>query len=131
MMYSQGLNMSPDKVMGTQQGRSSKGMNAFSGSKMKHEGQIAKTVDIIWYTMEFVNNQLKVIVEWSKEQRQAKDEYDAKCVKQLQDISELTSRDRVRLMWIVMRSVQGMKSFLRIPSELKLEYCTVLLEDNA
>ncbi|TYK11927.1 putative nuclease HARBI1 [Cucumis melo var. makuwa] len=36
-----------------------------------------------------------------------------------------------KLMWTVMRSVQGMKSFLRIPSELKLEYYTVLLEDNA
>ncbi|KAA0059863.1 retrotransposon protein [Cucumis melo var. makuwa] len=92
---------------------------------------MAETVEVICNAMEFVNDELKTITEWPKEQRQAEDKYGVQYVKQLQDIPELNSRDRVRLMQIIMHSVLDMKAFLRIPIELKLEYCTVLLEDNA
>uniref|UniRef100_A0A9I9DTW1 Retrotransposon protein n=1 Tax=Cucumis melo TaxID=3656 RepID=A0A9I9DTW1_CUCME len=63
MMYSWGLNMSPDDTMGTH-GRSSEGRNGSIGSRRKQGGQTVETVKIICNAMEYANDQLKDIAEW-------------------------------------------------------------------
>lgn len=47
IMYSKGLDMSLDKIMGTQHGRSNEGRNASSKSKRKQGEKTAEVVDII------------------------------------------------------------------------------------
>lgn len=42
----------------------------------------------------------------------------------------MSNRDKVRLMRIQMPNVDDMKSFLDVPEELKLDYCTIILENN-
>uniref|UniRef100_A0A9I9EKA7 Uncharacterized protein n=1 Tax=Cucumis melo TaxID=3656 RepID=A0A9I9EKA7_CUCME len=66
--------------------------------------------------MEFANDQLKTIA--------------TEVVKQHQNISELNSRERIKLMQIIFCSVDDIKGFMWIPMNLKLEYCNVLLKDN-
>lgn len=34
-------------------------------------------------------------------------------------------------MWILIPNVDNMKAFLDVPDELKLNYCMLILEDNA
>lgn len=46
---------------------------------------MAQMIKVICNVMEFVKDQLKTIVEWSKEQRQVEDEYGSNFQKQLQD----------------------------------------------
>uniref|UniRef100_A0A9I9DMY1 Uncharacterized protein n=1 Tax=Cucumis melo TaxID=3656 RepID=A0A9I9DMY1_CUCME len=65
---------------------------------------MAETVDIIRNAMDFANDQLKVIPKWSNTQRQVEDEYITECMNQLQDILELSSRDRVWIIRIIIRS---------------------------
>ncbi|KAE8646815.1 hypothetical protein Csa_005367, partial [Cucumis sativus] len=127
-MYSQGLDMPPDEMLGTRQ--SSEGRNCSSGSKRKHGGQHYEAVDVISNEMEVRNDQLKAIANWSKEKRATEVELHVEVVKQLQDISELRTRDRVKLMQIIFHMVDDIEGFLSCPTKLKLEYCRVLLEDN-
>ncbi|KAL0560649.1 hypothetical protein IC582_001058 [Cucumis melo] len=129
-MYSQGVHMSLDEMFGTRTGQASGRRNCSSGSKRKRGSQHYETVKVIRSVMEFRNDQLKAIVDWSKEKRATEVELHAKVVKQLQDIPELRSQDRTKLIQILFRSVEGIEGFLSIPTELKLEYCNVLLENN-
>lgn len=132
MMYNQGLDMSPDDIMGTRLDRLSEGRNASSGSKRNEKGQTTEAVEIIRNAMEYANDKLQAIVEWPNVHRQAKDASHVEVVKQLQGILELSICDRVvRLMQIIMRNVHNMKAFLEILDELKLDQCTTILEDNA
>ena len=131
MMYSQGLDMSPDDIMDTRLGRSSEGRTGSSGSKRKQGGQTAETMEIIRNAMEYVKEQLKAIVECLNLQRQDKSTFCAEVVIQLQGNPQLSIRDRVRLMRIIMRNVDDMKAFLKVPNKLKLDYSTIIFEDNA
>ncbi|CAK9317574.1 unnamed protein product [Citrullus colocynthis] len=58
-----------------------------------------------------------------KQKRATKVELRAEVVSQLQDSPELYNQQSVKLMNIVFHSVQDTKSFLSIPTPLKLEYC--------
>ncbi|KAA0039263.1 retrotransposon protein [Cucumis melo var. makuwa] len=81
--------------------------------------------------MEYANNQLKVIAEEPNLQRQDERSSRAEVVRQLQEVPELSTRDRVRLMWKIMRNIDDMKAFLEVPNKLKLDYCMGILKDNA
>ena len=83
MMYTQGLDTSPDELMDTHSGQSSEKRNASSKSKRKWGGQMAEMVEVIRNAIEFMNYQLKAIEEWSKEQRQVEVEYGVEVMKQL------------------------------------------------
>ncbi|KGN58436.1 hypothetical protein Csa_000900 [Cucumis sativus] len=106
-------------------------MNASSRSKRKRGGQTAETMKIIRNTMKYVNDQSEAIVEWPSVQHQSKDAFYAEVMKQLQAIPELSTHDRRCLMWTLMCNVHDMKALWEISNELKLDYCTVMLEDNA
>ncbi|TYK08370.1 retrotransposon protein [Cucumis melo var. makuwa] len=69
-MYSQGLDMSSDDIMGTQPERASDGRNASNGSKRKQGSQPVETTKIIRSAMEYANNHLNHIADWSIIQRQ-------------------------------------------------------------
>ncbi|TYK26031.1 putative nuclease HARBI1 [Cucumis melo var. makuwa] len=87
MMYSQGVHMSPDEMFGIR-------------------AEVTRSV------MELGNDQLKAIANWPKEKRAIEIELHAEVVKQLQDIPELQSRDRAKLMQIIFRSVEVIEGFL-------------------
>ncbi|KAA0065601.1 retrotransposon protein [Cucumis melo var. makuwa] len=112
-------------------GHLSEGRNASSRSKRKWGDQTTETVKIICNAIEYTNGQLKAIAKRSNVQRQADDASRAEVMSQLQGIPKLSTRDRVRLLWIIMHNVHNMRAFLEVPDELKLDYCTTMLEDNA
>lgn len=62
-MYSQGLDMSSDDIMGTRPRQASDGRNASSRSKRKWVGQTVETVKIIYNSIEYTNDQLYHIVD--------------------------------------------------------------------
>ncbi|KAL0556485.1 hypothetical protein IC582_004999 [Cucumis melo] len=62
-MYSQGLNMSPDDLMGTRTARVSERRNVSSRSKQKRAGHVADSEDIVCTAIEYENEQLNRIVE--------------------------------------------------------------------
>uniref|UniRef100_A0A9I9EDG4 Myb/SANT-like domain-containing protein n=2 Tax=Cucumis melo TaxID=3656 RepID=A0A9I9EDG4_CUCME len=63
LMYSQGLNMSPDELMGTRTARVSEGRYVLSGSKRKRGGQATDSGDVLRTTIEYGNEQLNRIAE--------------------------------------------------------------------
>ncbi|KAL4022737.1 hypothetical protein IC575_016482 [Cucumis melo] len=63
-MYSQGLNMSPDELMGTRTVRVSKSRYVSSGSKRKRRGQASDSGEVIRTAIEFGNEQLNCIADW-------------------------------------------------------------------
>ncbi|KAL0534479.1 hypothetical protein IC582_028770 [Cucumis melo] len=128
-MYSQGVLMSLDEMFGTRAGQASERRNCSSRSKRKQGSQHYETVEVIRSAMKFGNDQLKAIADWLKEKRAMKVELRALVVKQLQDIPKLQNRDRPKIIQILFHSVEGIEGFLSIPTELKLEYCNVLLEN--
>uniref|UniRef100_A0A9I9EFB9 Uncharacterized protein n=1 Tax=Cucumis melo TaxID=3656 RepID=A0A9I9EFB9_CUCME len=87
-------------------------------------------VEVIRSVMEFGNEQLKAIADWPKEKHTMEIEMRAQVVKQLQDIPELRSQYRTKLKQILFRSLEAIEGFLSIPTELKLEYCNILLQNN-
>uniref|UniRef100_A0A9I9DDJ0 Retrotransposon protein n=1 Tax=Cucumis melo TaxID=3656 RepID=A0A9I9DDJ0_CUCME len=131
MMYSQGIDMLSDDIMGTRPDRSTEGRTGSSGSKRKQGGQAVETMEIIRNVMEHSNDRLKAIVEWSNVQRQDASTRLVEVVRQLQRILELSRYDRVCSMQILMCNVDDMKAFLDILDELKLDYCTIIFQDNA
>ena len=64
LIYSKGLDTSPDEVMGTRTTRASEGRNVSSGSKWKHRGQSTDTGDVICAAIEYDNEQLTHIAAW-------------------------------------------------------------------
>ena len=56
MMYSKGLDISPDELLETRACRSSEGRNALSGSKRKQGSQLSKTAEVIRNAMKFAND---------------------------------------------------------------------------
>uniref|UniRef100_A0A9I9E8G2 Retrotransposon protein n=1 Tax=Cucumis melo TaxID=3656 RepID=A0A9I9E8G2_CUCME len=62
-MYSQGLNMSPDNLMGTRTARVSERRNVSSRSKQKRAGHVAHNEDIVRTAIEYENEQLNHIAE--------------------------------------------------------------------
>ncbi|TYK15304.1 retrotransposon protein [Cucumis melo var. makuwa] len=96
-MYSQGLNMSPDDLMGTRITRVNSG-------------------DIVSTTIEYENEQLNRIAEWPVLQRQDASQTRQEVVRQLEAIPELTLMDRCSLMCILMRNVDDIKAFLDVPT---------------
>ncbi|KAL0546040.1 hypothetical protein IC582_015945 [Cucumis melo] len=62
-MYSQGLNMSPDELMGTRTVRVSKSRYVSSGSKRKRRGQASDSGEVIRTAIEFGNEQLNRIAD--------------------------------------------------------------------
>ncbi|KAA0065970.1 retrotransposon protein [Cucumis melo var. makuwa] len=58
-MYSQGLNMSPNELMGTRTDRVSEGRYVLSGSKQKRGGQVVDSGDVIRTAIEYVKTQAK------------------------------------------------------------------------
>uniref|UniRef100_A0A9I9DLI9 DUF8040 domain-containing protein n=1 Tax=Cucumis melo TaxID=3656 RepID=A0A9I9DLI9_CUCME len=129
MMYSQGVHMSPDEMFGIRAGQASERKNCSSGSKRKQGSKHYETVEVIKSAIEFGNDQLKAIANWPKEKRATEVELRAEVMKQLQDIPELQSRDRAKLIQILFRSVEAIEGFLSIPTERKLEYCNILLQN--
>ncbi|KAA0055062.1 retrotransposon protein [Cucumis melo var. makuwa] len=101
-MYSQGLNMSPDELMGTRITRVSEGRYVSSGSKRKRGGQATGN---------------------ASQTRQ-------EVVRQLEAIPELTLMDRYRSMHILMRNVDDMKAFLDVSDNMKYPYCSIILQEN-
>ncbi|KAA0066604.1 retrotransposon protein [Cucumis melo var. makuwa] len=128
-MYSQGVYMSQNEMFGIRVGQASERRNCSSGSKRKRGSEHYETVEVIRSAMEFGNDQLKTIANWPKEKRVTEVELRAEVVKQLQNILELPSRDRAKLMQILFHSVEAIEGFLSIPIELKLEYCNILLQN--
>ncbi|TYK19873.1 retrotransposon protein [Cucumis melo var. makuwa] len=63
-MYSQGLNMSPDELIGTRTTRVSEGRYISSGSKWKRGGQAADSGDVFRTAIEYENEQLNRMSEW-------------------------------------------------------------------
>ncbi|KAL0536228.1 hypothetical protein IC582_025170 [Cucumis melo] len=129
-MYSQGVHMSPDEMFRIRAGQASDRRNCTSGSKRKRGSERYETIEVIMRVMEFGNEQLKAIADWPKEKRAIGVEMRAQVVKQLQDIPELRSQDRAKLMQILFRSLEVIEGFLSIPTKLKLEYCNILLQNN-
>ncbi|KAL4028509.1 hypothetical protein IC575_011706 [Cucumis melo] len=128
-MYSQGVHMSPDEMFGIRAGQASERRNCSSVSKRKRGSERYETVEVIRSVMEFGNEQLKAIADWPKEKSAMEVEMRAQVVKQLQDIPKLRSQDRAKLMQILFRSLEAIEGFLSIPTELKLEYCNILLQN--
>uniref|UniRef100_A0A9I9EHQ6 Retrotransposon protein n=1 Tax=Cucumis melo TaxID=3656 RepID=A0A9I9EHQ6_CUCME len=104
-MYSQGLNMSPDDLMGTRTARVSERRNVLSGSKRKRPGHATDSGDIVRTAIEYGNEQLEAI-------------------------PELTLMDRCRLIRILMRNVDDMKAFLEVPDNMKYSYYSIILQEN-
>ncbi|KAL0557102.1 hypothetical protein IC582_005620 [Cucumis melo] len=129
-IYSQGVHMSLDEMFGIRAGQASERRNYSSGSKRKRGSEHYEMVEVISSATEFGNDQLKTITDWPKEKRATEVELRTEVVKQLQDIPQLRSRDRAKLMQILFRSVEAIEGFLSIPTKLKLEYCNILLENN-
>ncbi|KAA0055439.1 retrotransposon protein [Cucumis melo var. makuwa] len=129
-MYSQGLNMSLDDLMGTRTARVHEHQNASSGSKRKRAGHSVDSGDIIRTSIEYGNEQLNRIVEWPVLQHQDASETRQEVVRQLEVIPELTLMDRCHLMRILMHNVDDMKAFLDVPDNMKYPYCSIILQEN-
>ncbi|KAA0063430.1 putative nuclease HARBI1 [Cucumis melo var. makuwa] len=123
-MYSQRVHMSPDEMFGIHE------VKQVREKIVKVEVRGYNLREYIRSLMEFGNDQLKAIANWPKEKRATEVELCVEVVKQLQDIPELQSQDRAKLMQILFRSVETIEGFLSIPLELKLEYCNILLQNN-
>ncbi|KAA0048374.1 retrotransposon protein [Cucumis melo var. makuwa] len=128
-MYSRGLNMSPDELMGTRTARVSEGRYVSSGSKQKRGGSTIDSGDILRTAIEYGNEQLNRIAEWHVLQRQDATQTRQEVVRQLEAIPELTLMDRCRLMRILIHNVNDMKAFLEVPDNMK-PYCSIILEEN-
>ena len=59
MMYSQGMDMSSDEMLGTCVGQTSEGRNTSNGNKRKQGGQYYEMMEVLRNAMEFANDQLK------------------------------------------------------------------------
>ncbi|KAA0050216.1 hypothetical protein IC582_021749 [Cucumis melo] len=129
-MYSQGLNMSPDDLMGTRTARVSERRNVLSGSKRKRPGHATDSGDIVRTAIEYGNEQVNRIAEWPVLQRQDASQTRQEIVRQLEAIPELTLIDRCRLMHILMRNVDDMKAFLEVPDNMKYSYYNIILQEN-
>ncbi|KAA0044843.1 retrotransposon protein [Cucumis melo var. makuwa] len=129
-MYSPGLNMSPDDLMETRTARVSERRNVSSGSKRKRPGHAIDSGDIVRTAIEYGNEQLHRIAEWSILQCQDATQTRQEIVRQLEAIPELTLMDRCRLMRIIMRNVDDMKAFLEVPDNMKYPYCSIILQEN-
>ncbi|KAL4028537.1 hypothetical protein IC575_011734 [Cucumis melo] len=129
-MYSQGLNMSPDDLMGTRTLRVSERRNVSSGSKRKHPGHATDSGDIVHIAIEYGNEQLNHIVEWPVLQRQDASQTRQEVAQQLEVIPELTLMDRCRLMRILMCNIDDMKAFLEVPDNMKYPFCSIILQEN-
>ncbi|KAL0553708.1 hypothetical protein IC582_007611 [Cucumis melo] len=129
-MYSQGLNMSPDDLMGTRIARVSERRNVSSRSKRKRPGHAIDSGNIVRTAIEYENEQLNHIAEWPVLQRQDASQTRQEIIRQLEAIPELTLMDRCRLMCILMRNVDDMKAFLEVPDNIKYPYCSIILQEN-
>ncbi|KAA0063726.1 retrotransposon protein [Cucumis melo var. makuwa] len=129
-MYSQGLNMSPDDLMGTRTARVSERRNVSSGSKRKRAGHATDSGDIVRTAIEYRNEQLNRIAEWPVLQRQNASQTRQEVVRQLEAIPELILMDRCRLMHILMCNVDDMKAFLDVPDNMKYSYYNIILQEN-
>ncbi|KAA0036791.1 retrotransposon protein [Cucumis melo var. makuwa] len=119
-MYSQGLNMSPDDLMGTRIARVSERRNVSSRSKRKRPGHAIDSGNIVRTAIEYENEQLNHIAEWPVLQRQDASQTRQEIIRQLEAIPELTLMDRCRLMCILMRNVDDMKAFLEVPDNINI-----------
>ncbi|KAL0544454.1 hypothetical protein IC582_019569 [Cucumis melo] len=81
-------------------------------------------------SIEYENEQLNHIAEWPVLQRQDASQTRQEVVRQLEAIPELTLMDRCRLMRILMRNVDDMKAFLKVPDNMKYPYCSIILQEN-
>ncbi|KAA0049583.1 retrotransposon protein [Cucumis melo var. makuwa] len=129
-MYSQGLNMSPDDLMGTRIAQVNERRNVSSGSKRKRAGHAADSGDIVRTAIEYGHEQLNRIADWPVLQRQDASQTRQEVVRQLEAIPELTLMDRCRLMRILMRNVDDMKAFLDVSDNIKYPYCSIILQEN-
>ncbi|KAA0067287.1 hypothetical protein IC582_011376 [Cucumis melo] len=129
-MYNQGLNMSPDELMGTRTTRVSEGRFVSNRSERKRGPQAANSEEVIRTAIEYENEQLNRIAESPVLQRQDASQTRQEVVRQLEVIPELTLMDRCRVMRILMRNVDDMKAFLDIPDNMKYSYCNIILQEN-
>ncbi|KAL4011416.1 hypothetical protein IC575_028474 [Cucumis melo] len=128
-MYSQGLNMSPDELMGIRNAQVSEGRYVSSGSKRKRRGRAADSGDVLRTAIEYGNEQLNCIAKWPILQRQDASQTRQEVVP-VGGHPELTLMDRCRLMRILMRNVDDMKAFLEVPDNMKYPYCNIILQKN-
>lgn len=83
-MYSYGMNMSLENIIGAQLGRSSDCRLGSSNSKRKRGGQTVEIVDVIDEAMDRMNDQLRAIAKWSKVARHEEDVVWQEVIRQLQ-----------------------------------------------
>ncbi|XP_038899283.1 uncharacterized protein LOC120086622 [Benincasa hispida] len=124
---SQEHDLSQDEFHGTPTGFGFEGDNSLRGSKRKHHGYHSELVKVFKNAMDFANDQLKSIAEWSKKQHATEVELRAKVVNKLNDIPKLQTQQKMKFMNIIFRNVHNTESFLSIPADMKLEYCELLL----
>ena len=88
-------------------------------------------VNVIRDAIECANDQLRTIAEWPKLAMQDEDATRLEVIRQLRVIPELSGLDRARCLRKLMQNLADMKAFLVVPEEMKMDYCTVILQDDA
>ncbi|KAA0058838.1 retrotransposon protein [Cucumis melo var. makuwa] len=88
-------------------------------------------VNVIRDAIECANDQLRTIAEWPKLAMQDEDATRLEVIRQLRVIPELSGLDRARCLRKLMQNLADMKAFLVVPEEMKMDYCKVILQDDA
>ncbi|KAA0066918.1 retrotransposon protein [Cucumis melo var. makuwa] len=129
-MYSQGLNMSPDELMGTRTAWVSE-----DASQTRQE--IAKKLEAIpeltlmdrCHLMRILMNNLTALLNGLSYDVKTQAKHVRGCLT-LEAIPELTLMDRCRLMRILMHNIDDMKDFLDVPDNMKYPYCNIIFQEN-
>lgn len=130
IMYNQGMNVSPEDMMGARPGRYNDCRLSSSGSKRKHRGWTIMTVNVIHEAIDCTNDLLRAIAEWLKITRHEEDAIRREVIRQLQVIPQLSVLDSVQCMMLMIQKLTIIKAFLDLSDDIKLAYCNTILHNN-
>uniref|UniRef100_A0A9I9D919 Retrotransposon protein n=1 Tax=Cucumis melo TaxID=3656 RepID=A0A9I9D919_CUCME len=126
-MYNHGFNMSQDDVSTLRPGCAFNDRTRSNGSKRKRGGQRVGEIELIHEVMEYVNDQLRAIVEWPIVMLHNETTVRQEILRKLRAMLELSRLDRASCSWSLFHSLDDMRSSLRMTNEEKMEFCTILL----
>ncbi|KAA0060299.1 retrotransposon protein [Cucumis melo var. makuwa] len=129
-MYNHGFNMSQDDVSTSRPGCAFNDRTGSSGSKRKRGGQRVGEIELIHEVMEYVNDQLRAIVEWPIVMLHNETTVRQEVLRKLRAMLELSRLDRASCSWSLFHSLDNMCSSLRMTNEEKMEFCTILLRED-
>lgn len=81
--------------------------------------------------MKCADDQLRAIEEWPKLAMQNESATRQEVIRQLHAIFELNILDKAYCVRKLTQNLADMKAFLDIPEEMKMDYCAIILQDDA